>query len=211
MILETSETPRPDFVECLYKYARDLAGPQSLIQEVGCGKGDSTIALAMGCRDASGGALLPPAGVITIEPGFATGTFTFPDPHQSEGYTWKYDLDAFRKRCKRCGVSGCISYLPMTSEEALRRVGNFVELQGQPLNLFFCDGAHTYEAVSIDCRWMEFVQAGGWAVFDDWIEPVERAVRDYLSAHPEQGWTILHESTKPKDGDMVVTLLQKKV
>jgi len=45
-------------------------------------------------------------------------------------------------------------------------------------------------------------------VFDDWMAPVERAVQQYCSQHPE--WMVLHESTETPANGMVATLLQKR-
>lgn len=49
------------------------------------------------------------------------------------------------------------------------------------------------EDVLVDCQWMQHVRKGGVAVFDDWIEQVEKAVMEYVSIHPD--WEMLTSST----------------
>ena len=48
------------------------------------------------------------------------------------------------------------------------------------IDMLFVDGAHTYDAVKLDCRFMDYIPVGGFAVFDDWIISVKKAVDEYM-------------------------------
>jgi hypothetical protein len=59
--------------------------------------------------------------------------------------------------------------------------------------MIFIDGSHKYEDVKIDCQWLQYIKSGGIAVFDDWIESVQRAAKEYFANKHE--WKIITDST----------------
>lgn len=189
---ENGDPIRPDYLECLYNYVKNLVPDGGTILEVGTKLGDSTIAMGAACVGRG-------IKIYTVDPVFRTGFWHCADAHKLDGHWYHSSYEVWQERIRKCGLEGIIETLAMTSEEAL--VG-----WNRPLDLAVIDGCHTYDAVTIDCRWLEHVKIGGYAAFDDWFDEIERAVRNYING---KSWQILHENTKPQDGYMVTTLLRK--
>lgn len=184
---------RPDYLTSLYRYACMLPKPARIV-ELGCYKGDSTIVMACAIKGTD-------SHIITIDPVFQHGGVFVSDAHLKFPGYHESSLVRFLNRVSEAGLDGYISVVPDYSQHVLKR------WDCRQIDLFFCDAEHSYEAVCRDCEWLKFVRPGGFAAFDDLIEPVERAITDYLSTHSEWRW--LHKSTSAPDGDMVVTLLQR--
>ena len=139
--------------------------------------------------------------IVTIDPVFRTGEVWVRDAHRKSPGCYESNIRDVLNKITAAGLDGIVSIVPDYSFNVLTR------WDGRMIDLLHVDGAHTYNDVLRDCDWMQFVKPGRWAAFDDWIAPVERAVIEYVSGHPE--WQLLHKSTDSPDGDMVVTLLQK--
>ena len=189
---ENGNPIRPDYLKCLYGYAKNLVADGGTILEIGTRLGDSTIAMGAACVGRG-------VKIHTVDPVFRTGEWHCADAHNPDGHWSRSSYQAWQERIRNAGLEGTIETLALTSKEALAG-------WNKPLDFVVVDGEHTYGAVTIDCHWLEHVKAGGYCAFDDWIADVERAVRDYIKGKP---WRILHESTQPPNGDLVVTLLQK--
>jgi hypothetical protein len=193
---------RPDFYYSLYNYSRYLIPPGSTILEIGTGRGDSAISLALGLRDAEIAARYqgPPGNVYTVEPGFISGHWWFPDYHRPEGYTWTYDLAAFLERCRYCGVQDYITAIAKTSDEVFR------EWDGKPLAALHIDGAHVEKNLREDLRFTEFLQPGSILILDDWFDMTKTTTKDFLKGKP---FRCIHESTLPDRGFYIVTLFER--
>lgn len=110
-------------------------------------------------------------------------------------------LEAIQAKACRLGLDALIELIPATSVTARAE-------WAEPLDMVFVDGNHTYEDVLLDCEWLSSVRPGGIAVFDDWIAPVEQAVRDYLQDKPE--WALISESTRQPPGYPWKTCFRKQ-
>jgi hypothetical protein len=206
----SGESPRHDYLRSLWHYA-GFVPENGVILEIGCYRGDSTLALLCGSH--------PSVQVFTVDPIFKTGSIHYPDCNNPDGITLSSDFNVLQERLRvageKCGCDFLTRFfaLPYRSAEMLQEWGHGIFLGdprarwGSQLDLLLVDGEHSYEALKVDCQWMEHIGVGGHAAFDDWMEPIERAVREYIATRPE--WSILHESTRPPEGDMVVTLLRK--
>ena len=191
--IQMAGASRPDFLGSLYTYAVKLPD-NSLIVEIGTNQAQSTIAMACAIRGTN-------SRIITIDPVFRTGEVWVRDAHWKGSGCYESNIRDVLNKITAAGLDGIVSIVPDYSFNVLTR------WDGRMIDLLHVDGAHTYNDVLRDCDWMQFVKPGRWAAFDDWIAPVERAVIEYVSGHPE--WQLLHKSTDSPDGDMVVTLLQK--
>ncbi len=114
----------------------------------------------------------------------------------------KGDLNNLMQIIRKAGLEGYIVQILDTSGNVLKR------WDGRKIDMLFVDGSHTYKDVKIDCLWMQHVRKGGVAVFDDWMEPVERAVREYVVIHPE--WELLTSSTAQPPGHTWKTVFWRK-
>mgnify|MGYP001591402314 CR=1 FL=1 len=184
---------RPDFLESLYRYSKMLPVPATVV-EMGTRLAESTIAIASALKG-TGGTL------ITIDPVFKTGEVWILDAHRrGPGYVNVKVKDVLN-RLTALGLDGIVSIVPDYSFNTLAR------WDGRKISALFCDGEHTYESVLRDCDWMQFVPPGGYAWFDDWISPVERAVMDYIRDHGE--WQLIHKSTDAPTDEWCVSILKK--
>jgi predicted O-methyltransferase YrrM len=164
-IFPDTREKRLDHLYYLYKYA-SLLDDSALILEIGTGNAYSTIAMAMGIRDTN-------KKIITVDPKFINN------------YSIFYDTKQF---IQRADVDQYINIVSDTSESF------FNHYNKQQIDMIHIDGDHSYEAVKIDCRWLDLVKHDGIAVFDDWVEDVKRAVLEYFAEH--QDWELLTDSTK---------------
>lgn len=185
---------RPDYLVSLYKYVQMLPKP-ALIVEIGCYRGDSTIMMACGIRGTN-------SHLVTIDPVFQTGEVWVPDVNLPYMGHYGSSLVGLMNRISQCGLDGYISIIPDYSWNVLAR------WDGRPIDLLFIDGEHTHEAAKKDTEWMQFVKAGAWAAWDDWMEPIERAVMEYVSVHPE--WQLIHKSTDTPTDEWCVSILRKE-
>lgn len=192
--LKLSGEQRPDYLSSLYRYASMLPHP-ALIVEIGCFLGDSTIMMACALKGTG-------SHIMTIDPIFQSGKILVIDANSASPGFKESSLIQFLNRISSARLDGYISVIPDYSYSVLER------WDGRPIDLLFVDGQHTFSAVKKDVEWMQFVKPGGYSAFDDWMDPVERAVQDYVKEHVE--WTILHESTDAPKDNMCVTLLKKK-
>lgn len=186
-----SEVERPDYLQCLYNYATMLPKP-ALIVEIGCFRGYSTVTMAAALQGTG-------SQIITIDPLFGQRAYLCPD---GNFYAAAESMLFLHMLLARCGLDGMVSCIPDFSWNVLKR------WDGRAIDLLFIDGEHSYEAVGKDCQWMQYVRPGGYCAIDDYIAPVSEAAEKYVDAHSD--WRILHRSTDPTDGEMVVTLLQKE-
>lgn len=192
---------RVDYMECLYRYVSMVPSGGKII-EIGCYRGDSTAALLAGSD--------PSVSVLSVDPIFARGKWTYPDVNA--GYlSVESNLDDVKNKLNPLGATKRWNVAPVTSEVALGIYADTAQKYPKRLSeidFVLVDGEHTYEAVSIDCQWLEYVKSGGYAAFDDWMAPIEKAVKDYIVNKPE--WSILYESTQAHRDGMCVTLLGKQ-
>lgn len=176
---------RLDHSYYLYHYA-SLLPDNSRIVEIGTGNGASAICMGMGIRGKN-------SVILTIDPGMMSDEEVLEKKDELSKYEFqKSNLDMILLNIRDAGLEGYIIPVPSTSEDALKR------WDGRKIDMLFVDGSHTYQDVKTDCQWMQHVRQRGVAVFDDWIEPVERAVREYVNDHRD--WEILTSSTAQPPG-----------
>ena len=171
---------RPDYLFSIYHLTALLPQPFTAV-EIGCYKGDSTMALLAGIGDEC-------SKIFSIDPVFIDGEILVPDEHNKDGILYKSTPHEVKNRLTRVGDQSRVSLIPEYSNDFLKKWP-----YGQVIDYLLVDGAHTYEAVQLDCQWMEFVKLGGIAAFDDWFAEISLSVHDYVASRPE--WVFLHEST----------------
>lgn len=184
---------RPDYLASLYTYAYNLSKP-ALIVEIGTQFGESTMAMGHAIRGTD-------SHIITIDPGFRKGGVNFDGDSSPEAPRYTLSILDMLENISAQKLEGYITVVPDYSWNVLDRWDN------RKIDLVFIDGNHTYLAVTKDCLWLQFVKPGGFAVFDDWIEPVERATKEYIQDKPE--WHIIYESTTQRYDHYCVTIAQK--
>lgn len=144
----------------LYHYANEMAGT---VVEIGAYRGASTVALAMGVRDAGRG------HIHSIDPhkdfhGVLGGVFS-PEDHA-----------LFESALRKHGVEEWVTHHCTESGFAVK---NWTE----GISLLWIDGDHSYDGVAADLQcWLPFVSDGGIVILDDHSpgSEVEAAVRDHL-------------------------------
>ena len=184
---------REDYLRCLWAYASWLSTP-AIVVEIGTQYGCSLVTMAAALHGTD-------SRLYGIDPVFATGIFTYLDLHEPYSLTQVSSEEKVRELARACGISDEeIMLIPERSWEYLPKWNT-------PLDLLFVDGEHGYEPVKKDCEWLRWVKPGGYAVFDDWLWDVERAVKEYIANKPQ--WHILHEGTHRPEGEMVVTILRR--
>lgn len=171
---------RLDHSYYLYHYA-SLLPDNSRIVEIGTAQGASAIVMGMGIRGKN-------SIILTIDPGIMSDEEVLANKDELSKYEFqKGNLNGILLSIRASGLEGYIIPVPDTSENVVKR------WDGRKIDMLYVDGSHTYEDVKKDCLWMQHVKHGGVAVFDDWIEPVEKAVMEYVAAHRE--WELLTRST----------------
>ena len=173
---------RLDHSYYLFYYA-SLLPNNSRIVEIGTCYGGSAICMGMGVRGKD-------SVILTIDPGMLSDQeiANRKDELSKYGFTKsESNLDNIHQNIREARLEGYIVPIPDTSENVFKR------WDGRGIDMLFVDGSHTYEDIKIDCLWMQYIKHGGIAVFDDWIEPVEKGVKEYVVSFPE--WELLTEST----------------
>ena len=126
----------------LFRAAAEARGRGAIV-EIGSWKGRSTTWLASGAR-------LAGHRVHAIDP-----------HHRSREYPDAETEEEFRANLARNGLTAVVEPLVMTSEEAMARVA-------EPVELLFIDGDHSYEAVRRDAElWLPRLIEGGTVMFHD--------------------------------------------
>ncbi len=171
---------RLDHSYYLFHYA-SLLPSNSRIVEIGTGAGASAICMGMGIRGKD-------SIILTIDPGMMSDA----EAQSRRDELSKYELllgnlHHVMQNIRVARFEGYIVPIPDTSENVLKR------WDGRKIDMLYVDGSHRYEDVLVDCHWMQHVKRGGIAVFDDWMEQVEKAVMEYVSVYPE--WELLTSST----------------
>lgn len=192
---------RVDHLVYMFFYAQFIPD-NSTVVEIGTLEGSTAIAIVMGAR-----AVKKNIHVITIDPILLSeeekinrkmelSTF-----EEYKAYYLNSNLFTFLRHIKESCNEGYITPVPGLSQEVLER------WDGRPIEMLYVDGEHTYDAVKIDCEWMQYVKEGGIAVFDDWLECVEKAVLEYIEVHPE--WVMVTLSTNQPRGNLWKTVFLK--
>lgn len=188
---------REQYAYYLHRYAEMLPHACRIV-EIGTFHGGSALTFAHAIRDKHG-------LVVTIDPSFMPESELLARKSEVNDIgtaEWRgatmIDVAA---RARSLRLDGYISLVPDFSKAALARWDN------RPIHMVMVDGGHTYEDIKIDCGWLDHVVEGGFAVFDDWIEPVEAATREYLDEHPE--WEVVTQSTKQPPGFEWLTVLRR--
>lgn len=151
-------------LECLYRHAREAAmRGNGAVVEIGAYRGASTVALALGVRDAGRGR------VHSIDP----------HAHYTGVHGGKFspvDHAVFKDTIRKHGVGEWIVHYCTDSVSVAKTwSGN--------IDLLWIDGDHSYNGVAGDlAHWLPFVGEGGMVVLDDHGpgSEVEAAVRDHL-------------------------------
>ncbi len=176
---------RLDHSYYLYQYASVLPD-NSLIVEIGTGSGGSAIAMGMGIREKN-------SKIITIDPGLLSKMELIKRRKELNRYEIEINnLDMVKEIIKEAKLERYIFIIPDTSENALKK------WDGRPIDMIHIDGSSKYEDTKIDCEWLQYIKRGGIAVFDDWVDEVQRAMKEYIGQHPE--WELLTSSTDQPDG-----------
>ena len=138
---------KPEEAQLLWQFAR---GSSEAIVEIGCYRGRSTIALALGAYEAKGSDAL----VYSVDPhararGVMGGEFT------------PYDRTAYYQNLLKADLSAHAALINLPSEKVAL-------VWDTPIGVLFIDGDHRYEAVKKDITlWSPHLVAGGIAIFDD--------------------------------------------
>lgn len=192
-IAREDEGYREDYLTCLYRHAAKLP-PHSIIVEIGCYRGLSTLALAAAVEGKG-------STVYTIDPIFNTGEITYPNIEDDRTLTLRSSLREVTERWNSAWPNLPIVIVSDYSWNVLSRWGLFIDF-------LLIDGEHTKSAVIRDMAWSQFVKPECDILVDDWFKQVQDGAREYLLNHPEL--TIIHESTAPPEGDMLLTLIRKQ-
>lgn len=186
---------RLDHIYYLFCYA-SLLPNNSRIVEIGTSSAESTISMGMGIRGKD-------SIILTIDPGMMQGDEI--RSRQSELNRYDHfdgiDVNNILLKIRNAKLEGYISLVPDTSENVLKR------WDGRNIDMLYVDGSHKYEDVKLDCQWMRYVKKGGIAVFDDWMDTVEYAVREYIVEHPE--WEFITRSNDQRPNCYWKTVLWK--
>lgn len=165
---------RPDYAEHLYEAAMRLPN-NSRILEIGAYQGGSGSVFALANKDRGG-------LVYSIDPGF------WSRQEQLQKYDPAMavmgDLRGYLKNLILTEAEGYCIPLPGTSEEVFKRWKGEIFF-----DMVFIDGWHTYEGAKIDLQWLKYIKPNGFCVFDDWLEGIEKAWKEYRDLHPE--WEII--------------------
>lgn len=191
-ICREDEGYREDYLICLYQHAIKLP-PYSILVEIGCYRGLSTLMLAAAVKDKN-------SLICTIDPIFRTGELTYPNIEDNQSMTLQSSLEEVKKWWKSALGEPPIIIMADYSWDVLRR-------WMIPIDFLLIDGEHTKSAVMRDMAWSKFIKPGCDILLDDWFDKVQDGAREYLLSHPEL--TIIHESTAPPEGDMLLTLIRK--
>ena len=174
------ELDRGQFLECLYTTCIELPKPATVL-EIGTYQGKSAFAMACALHGTG-------SRIICVDPIFIDDRIVCTDGHQPWS-SYGTSLRDVLCRFARYDLAHMVSIVPGFSSWV------YDHWDGLPLDMLFVDGAHTEFDVAMDCRWSTHVKVGGFALFDDWILPVEKAVEAYYKDRPE--WELLHKSTAP--------------
>lgn len=170
---------RLDHAYYLFHYASVLPD-NSLILEIGTGTGGSAIAMGMAIRDKN-------SKIITIDPGLLNRVEQIKRKKELNRYEIQIsDINIVKENIIAAKLERYIYIIPDTSENVLKK------WDGRAIDMIHIDGSTKYEDVKIDCQWLQHVKRGGIAIFDDWIEPVQKAMKEYIEQQPE--WELLTSS-----------------
>jgi len=149
-----------DILHMLYNHARNAVKKVSgIIVEIGGYRGASTIALALGVRDAGGGKVISIPHIDALNEQF-----------------YKANHQRHLRNLERYEVSSYVSHICTDAISASRDWATSIDL-------LWIDGDHSYTRVTDDIkRWVPFVQDYGLVIFDDHTpgSNVETAVGDHL-------------------------------
>lgn len=154
----------------LYKYVTLLPDECSVV-EIGTNKGESAAAIGMALQEKNG-------RLVTIDPGFLPDYEVSKPEYEGYEILSEFTIVDVMESLRRMGVD---EHITIATDLSV----NVLQSWTEPIDMLFVDGSHTYRDVLLDCGWMEHVKLGGIAVFDDWIEPVSRAVMEYVEDKPE--------------------------
>lgn len=146
----------PDEAAALYDAARH--GPAARVAEIGCHKGRSTIALAMGLEHRGEGT------VLAIDP----------YDGEIEGESGEARRAAWEANLARAGLRHRVALLASSSHDAVSGV------EMRSLGALFVDGSHDYEDVLLDLDdWIPRLVPGAFVLLNDPVLPgVAKALRD---------------------------------
>lgn len=188
---------RLDHMLYMFLYA-SLLPPNSTVVEIGTDKGGTAIAMGMAVRNKG-------TKIYTIDPTLLSDEERQKRLNEESVASYvKYNkvylshhphcnLDTVMQSIKDAKLENTIVPIPGMSKEV------FDKWDKGEIDMLFVDGEHTYDFVKIDCQWMKYVKQKGFAVFDDWIEPVSRAVEEYVLQHNE--WNSVTYSTSQESPD----------
>ena len=183
---------RPDFLYCLYSYCFYLLPDSPIVVEVGTQWAESTVFMGRALKKKGG-------HLYSMDPAFKPGGIFYADAGQSGGHM-EVSLERVQGFIDGNGLHDVVTLIPDYSESVL-------STWTTPIDAVHIDGQHTYDAVKIDCGWLEHVKSGGYAIFDDWIDVVQNSTKDYMADKPE--WRLIHASTSARRDYYAVTIFQK--
>ena len=149
----------------------NLLPKNSRVLDIGACMGSSSIAAVLATKDKEG-------IVYSLEPGFLK-----PEHWPDDYAPFKQDILSSLKNVIYQGYlhkcPGSIVPIPGVSKEILPI------WDGRLFDLIVIDGWHSYEGIYWDVQWAKFTKPNAYMLFDDWIEPVEKAAMEYYKEHPE--------------------------
>lgn len=164
----------------LYELARSLPHERPLAVEIGCWQGKSSVCLARGLHHKSAPRL------VCIDPFDASGDAQSRDTYAGRAADLAGPLrTAFEHNLLAAGVRDCVDVRPGFSHA---HAPSF----GEPIDLLFLDGDHSYDAVLRDYRdWAPKVRPGGFLVLHDVVHPVHEGPRRVVDeiVRQEPFWT----------------------
>jgi hypothetical protein len=143
------------------------------VLEIGAQLGTSAFTIACAIKEKGG-------MVYSLEPGFYTPRYyKWPEAWNPFKDVIHSEVDYVMGQFFNYKLHGILVPLPGTSIEVLP------EWDGRLFDAIIIDGDHTYNSVSLDVQWAKYTTPNATMLFDDWIQPVEKAAMEFFNQHHE--------------------------
>ena len=166
---------RADYCKVLYDYADSLSA-NSVILEIGTMSGGSAVCFASALENRN-------CHIYTIDPAFLSNE----ELKKQHNRVVINDVLSNQVDSTYNNVRNWIDSTPFKDNITL--IAGFSEDvykdwdKGAIIDMIYIDGCHTYEAVLKDMEWVNYLKPKGLLVMDDWIQPVEQAMKEWNEKH----------------------------